>query len=674
MIALRHCKQKREWTDGLPSSSSLFRLITSKPFVSDLLEIHRVYSFLALDLYFCRVLWCAHIEEEYGAKTASGLLSARALLRAVMLRRSKADVESELSLPAWTQEDVYVTLSPMELQNYKLALKHFLTSVRRLKDAKEGKLLKVSSRQGQRDSTFGYGRGPTGMLPVGETNSALNSGVHWMNVERASDAMMALSLLTRSTCHPKMGKFDSYGISVASDGFSTQEIMRQLILEHLSGWERCQRKMLVNKALVAIFEVLLRNGYYEVRNTNAKEPSSFNMIERSIQEVLDEVRKYARAAAITDAIAALQRVYTRDGAVDVDRLQEMEGIEEARWKDKEETMQRLIQERENELRELELLEQHQQGKGKGKVLGRSGGDNNGLSSKHGASRVIRGMPKLSESEKIERNDARVRWRLWKMIQLSCHELVLHLLQRLPQPQNDREPKEKHEVPAPGRTAQPSSKASHKRASISIAQPSSSDQRSISTDLQIPAPFSSLRPVSMVRDRLNDNDETLKRVQEAIDQTKKHLDLCPEHLVDDDENENPYIGGNCMGRSALRKSRAVARAEVFEFDRMRMFNYNEELTGAISFSGNLKDACLAPLIIMNRLQSDCNSLEQEAMQHWRYLQFALGVYLTMVSAERNTCANKDGQTNQKDHDGNGNNNKTSDNDTVRQDKILTCPIW
>lgn len=49
-------------------------------------------EFLAYEPFYHHLNWAGLVQKEYSARSASGLLSMRALLRGVMLRRSKADV------------------------------------------------------------------------------------------------------------------------------------------------------------------------------------------------------------------------------------------------------------------------------------------------------------------------------------------------------------------------------------------------------------------------------------------------------------------------------------------------------------------------------------------------------------------------------------------------------
>ena len=55
-------------------------------------EVKGLLEFLALEPFYHAAAWRGLVQGEYSDRSVAGLLSMRALLRGVMLRRSKADV------------------------------------------------------------------------------------------------------------------------------------------------------------------------------------------------------------------------------------------------------------------------------------------------------------------------------------------------------------------------------------------------------------------------------------------------------------------------------------------------------------------------------------------------------------------------------------------------------
>jgi E3 ubiquitin-protein ligase SHPRH len=99
-------------------------IITGTPVTTDLDELRGLSTFLSLEPYLKPQTWKSLLEIPLKVKSQAGLLSAWSMLRGVMLRRTKRQVEDQISLPPCTWEDRKVTLGSLESHIYSEQVIH----------------------------------------------------------------------------------------------------------------------------------------------------------------------------------------------------------------------------------------------------------------------------------------------------------------------------------------------------------------------------------------------------------------------------------------------------------------------------------------------------------------------------------------------------------------------
>lgn len=93
-------------------------VISGTPVTTDLDELRGLSTFLSLQPYMKPATWKSLLETPLKVKSQAGLLSAWSMLRGVMLRRTKRQVEDQICLPPCVWEDRAVTLGPLERHIY----------------------------------------------------------------------------------------------------------------------------------------------------------------------------------------------------------------------------------------------------------------------------------------------------------------------------------------------------------------------------------------------------------------------------------------------------------------------------------------------------------------------------------------------------------------------------
>ncbi|EFJ47333.1 hypothetical protein VOLCADRAFT_92108 [Volvox carteri f. nagariensis] len=120
-------------------ASSLYRrhawVVTGTPISSCFNEVKGLCQFLSYEPFYHSVLWRKLIEEPLTQRGLVGLTAIRALLRGVMLRRSKAAVADQLALPPCVREDLTVELSGVERAFYDVLKARFNTSLAAMRSA-----------------------------------------------------------------------------------------------------------------------------------------------------------------------------------------------------------------------------------------------------------------------------------------------------------------------------------------------------------------------------------------------------------------------------------------------------------------------------------------------------------------------------------------------------------
>ncbi len=104
-------------------------VITGTPVSSKLDEVKGLLEFLALEPFYHSHAWRSLLHQPYQQQQLAGLLSLRGLLKGVMLRRSKKDVENQLQLPSCTREDLVVKLAHVERTYYEQIKKRYIQTL-----------------------------------------------------------------------------------------------------------------------------------------------------------------------------------------------------------------------------------------------------------------------------------------------------------------------------------------------------------------------------------------------------------------------------------------------------------------------------------------------------------------------------------------------------------------
>lgn len=119
-------------------ASSLWRrhawVVTGTPISNSVDELRGLCEFLSLEPFYHPKAWNNLVKNPYQSRSLPGLLTMRGLVRGVMLRRTKADVQAEMTeLPPCIQEDCLVTLSPIERVAYEQIRRKYRDQVSALK-------------------------------------------------------------------------------------------------------------------------------------------------------------------------------------------------------------------------------------------------------------------------------------------------------------------------------------------------------------------------------------------------------------------------------------------------------------------------------------------------------------------------------------------------------------
>ncbi|KAL4426809.1 hypothetical protein ABPG77_006595 [Micractinium sp. CCAP 211/92] len=204
-------------------ASSLWRrhawVVTGTPIASRLDEIKGLLEFLAHEPFYHAPVWRGLLQHGYEGQSVRGLLSLRALLRGVMLRRSKADVANELELPPCTREDRWLELSSVETLCYNESKRKFCDAAYALAQHQG------AAQRGQRAKhTKGVGR-----------------------------ALAAFTALRQSCCHPQIVRRTDE--LLGKDRKSMREIMFALVVKAsrpaYGEWDQAARRLLDARLILA---------------------------------------------------------------------------------------------------------------------------------------------------------------------------------------------------------------------------------------------------------------------------------------------------------------------------------------------------------------------------------------------------------------------------------------
>ena len=449
-----------------------FRVITGTPITSKIDEVRGLLEFLAFDPFYRNKFWNRQLKKEYESFSPVGLLSMRSLLRGVMLRRSKKDVFSQLGLPECNQKDTYVKLSSVEYAVYRRAKQAFLASVKTLQRHREILARAMLDSDGARPGAgLSSNARSTEFLESDDIITPSESRFESMQRRRvislsSAKAMKALTALRQSTCHPQISKaFETAESNLGC--LSMLDIMKKLVLENYSEWESCLRKIFEAKLIVQLLEAK-KNISSAKKHQGSQNPEehSISDIENILNSSIQAIRLQARASAIIDFVAVLERVRSMDGAINESKLEQLEEEQKKHWEEEEMALNKLIEEWDNEFKDRAIHEQsklvvHQKNKlergensnakannapeaifDKRKCSdlhlsqdkGHSASEKEVLESmipteeaKSIARAEMRGRPELSEAVKQKRKEAHARWRHWKRVELGCYELLMYFL-------------------------------------------------------------------------------------------------------------------------------------------------------------------------------------------------------------------------------------------------------
>eukprot|EP00887_Chlorella_sp_A99_P005493 scaffold1.g5493.t1 len=222
-----HCLVANSSSVAAIMASSLWRrhawVVTGTPITSRLDELKGLLEFLAYEPFYHATEWRALLQAGYEARTAPGLLSLRALLRGVMLRRAKADVASELDLQPCSREDKWVTLSSVERLVYERAKRAFVNTAFQLQQHAG-----AASRAAGDARAAGAAARATGR------------------------AMSALTALRQSCCHPQIVRRTDETYST-KERLSMRQIMQRLVGQASAyvEWDQALRRQADAKLLLA---------------------------------------------------------------------------------------------------------------------------------------------------------------------------------------------------------------------------------------------------------------------------------------------------------------------------------------------------------------------------------------------------------------------------------------
>ena len=217
-------------------ASSLWRrhawVVTGTPISSSVDELRGLCEFLSLEPYYHPKAWNQLVRNPYQSRSLSGLLTMRGLVRGVMLRRTKGDVQDQMTeLPPCVQEDCIVTLSSIERVAYE------------------------QIRRKYRDQITAMKRN----LQIHQNNIA--RGIEAREIKRHNtNAVAWLTALRQTCCHPQIVKADSVGGQGGKDQrvvSTMREIMTRLVTKAFSELDAAAGDLISSQVKTAAIKLYL---------------------------------------------------------------------------------------------------------------------------------------------------------------------------------------------------------------------------------------------------------------------------------------------------------------------------------------------------------------------------------------------------------------------------------
>ncbi|KXZ54387.1 hypothetical protein GPECTOR_5g465 [Gonium pectorale] len=328
--------------------SSLYRrhawVVTGTPVSSSLGEVQGLCEFLSYEPYYHSQMWRNLVLLPYTQRTAIGPAVFRALLRGVMLRRTKSQVESQLALPPCLRVDINVNLAGVERAFYDVLKKRYLEALEPLRAGAGGP-----------GGLAAGGAGPSGSGPA--PRPARNGGAAGRSAaqlreerqRRASErekekedrrpnaayhrATAALVALRQSCCHPHIVRREADSGGQAGKGGkggkasggrrSMRQIMAKLVSDAYASFDQAVGLLFAARIQAAALREY--QGAAGDVDGSAAPGAAAGGAEGPVAALQRTARLTADLVGATD-LAAQARARGADGTIIQDRARETEGL------------------------------------------------------------------------------------------------------------------------------------------------------------------------------------------------------------------------------------------------------------------------------------------------------------------------------------------------------------